>query len=41
VAKSREEALALADQYHDARGVQRAFELAWAYHQVQLRHLHL
>jgi cyclic beta-1,2-glucan glucanotransferase len=41
LATSREEALALADQYHDFRGVQRAFELAWAYHQVQLRHLHL
>ena len=41
VATSREEALALADQYHDIRGVQRAFELAWAYNQVQLRHLHL
>lgn len=41
LATSREEALILADQYHDARGVQRAFELAWAYNQVQLRHLHL
>ncbi len=41
LAASREEALALADQYHDLRGVQRGFELAWAYHQVQLRHLHL
>ncbi|HUE73352.1 MAG TPA: glucoamylase family protein [Pirellulaceae bacterium] len=41
LASSREEALALADQYHDFRGVHRAFELAWAYHQVELRHLHL
>lgn len=41
LAKSREEALALADQYHDPRGVQRAFELAWAYSQVELRHLHV
>ena len=40
-AKTREEALALADQYHDPRGVQRAFELAWAYAQVELRHLHI
>ncbi|MGI8981278.1 MAG: GH36-type glycosyl hydrolase domain-containing protein [Pirellulaceae bacterium] len=40
-AKSREEALALADQYHEPRGVQRAFELAWAYAQVELRHLHI
>jgi len=41
LATSRDEALVLADQYHDARGVQRAFELSWAYHQVQLRHLKL
>jgi cyclic beta-1,2-glucan synthetase len=41
VAESREEALALADQYHDPHGVNRAFELAWAYSQVELRHLHL
>jgi cyclic beta-1,2-glucan synthetase len=41
VAESREEALALADQYHYASGVNRAFELAWAYSQVELRHLHL
>src|SRR5262249_20843307 len=30
-----------ADQYHDAHGVTRAFELAWAHSQVQLRHLRL
>ena len=41
IATSRDDAIALADQYHDPRGVQRAFELAWAYSQVELRHLHL
>jgi cyclic beta-1,2-glucan synthetase len=41
VAATREEALALADQYHDIHGVTRAFELAWAHTQVQLRHLKL
>ncbi len=41
VATTREEALALADQYHDPHGVMRAFELAWAHSQVQLRHLRL
>jgi cyclic beta-1,2-glucan synthetase len=40
-AESREEALALADQYHDVHGVNRAFELAWAHTQVELRHLSL
>jgi cyclic beta-1,2-glucan synthetase len=41
VATSRADALALADQYHDVHGVTRAFELAWAHTQVQLRHLKL
>ena len=41
VAESREEALALADQYHEPRNVQRVFELAWAFAQVELRHQHL
>ncbi len=41
VADSREEALRLADQYHDGHGSTRAFELAWAHSQVELRHLHL
>lgn len=41
VIASRDEAIALADQYHDPRCVQRAFELAWAFTQVELRHLHL
>lgn len=40
-AESREAAMSLADQYHELRGVQRAFDLAWAYSQVELRHLHL
>ncbi|HZZ72149.1 MAG TPA: glucoamylase family protein, partial [Pirellulales bacterium] len=40
-AESREEAMVLADQYHDPRGIQRAFELAWAFCQVDLRHLHM
>ena len=40
-AQTRETAMRLADQYHDLRGVSRAFELAWAFNQVQLRHLHL
>ncbi len=41
VAQSREEAMALADQYHELRNVQRVFELAWAFAQVELRHQHL
>src|SRR5581483_10282939 len=41
IATTREDALRLADQYHEPRGVQRAFELAWAYNQVELQHLHL
>jgi cyclic beta-1,2-glucan synthetase len=41
IATTREEALARADQYHDVHGVTRAFELAWAHSQVQLRHLQL
>ena len=41
LATSHEKALALADQYHDLRGVQRAHELAWAFNQVQLRQLQL
>jgi cyclic beta-1,2-glucan synthetase len=40
-ADSREAALSLADQYHELRNVQRVFELAWAYAQVELRHQHL
>ncbi|HET6425413.1 MAG TPA: glucoamylase family protein [Planctomycetaceae bacterium] len=41
VAESREAALRLADQFHEPRGTQRAFELAWAFSQVQLQHLKL
>ena len=39
--RARDEAVALADQYHDLRVVLRAFELAWAHAQVELRHVHL
>jgi cyclic beta-1,2-glucan synthetase len=39
VADSREEALALADEFRDARSIMRTFELAWAHSQVELRHL--
>ena len=38
VAESREEALALADQYHEASAAARAFELAWAHSQIEHRH---
>ena len=41
VAETREQALALADLFHDLRGVQRAFELAWAFTQIELRHLNI
>jgi cyclic beta-1,2-glucan synthetase len=41
VAKSREEALSLADQYCDAQAVSRVFDLAWAHTQVELRHLQI
>ena len=40
-ADTREEALLLADQYHDARVVQRTFELAWADSQIELNRLKL
>src|SRR5205823_6275781 len=41
LADTREQALALADQYHDFHGITRSFELAWAHSQVELRHLHI
>ncbi len=41
LADNHEQAILLADLYHDLRGVQRAFELAWAFAQVELRHLDL
>ena len=41
VAQTRDEALALADHYRDYQAVLRAFDLAWAHSQVELRHLRL
>ena len=41
LADTRDQALALADQYHDFHGIMRGFELAFAHSQVELRHLHL
>lgn len=41
VAANREQALTLADHYQHFPGVTRAFELAWAHSQVQLRHLNI
>jgi cyclic beta-1,2-glucan synthetase len=41
VADSRAHALGLADQFHDFHAVIRAFELAWAHCQLELRHLHI
>jgi len=41
VAETREEALALADHYHDPHAVLRAFDLAWAHSQIELRHVSL
>ncbi len=41
VASTREEAMRLVDQFHDLRGVLRSFELAWAFNQVRLHHIHL
>src|SRR5205823_1335198 len=40
-AASRDEALLLAERYHDPRAVARAFDLAWTHSQVELRHLNL
>jgi len=40
-AGTREEALHLADQFHDLRGVQRTFEMAWARSQIEMRYLHV
>jgi len=40
-AKSRDEALALADHYRDTQAVARVFDLAWAHSQVELRHLQI
>ncbi|HEY7426134.1 MAG TPA: glucoamylase family protein [Gemmataceae bacterium] len=41
VAKSRDEALALADHYRDGQAVARAFDLAWAHSQVEMRHVQI
>jgi cyclic beta-1,2-glucan synthetase len=41
LAETREQALQLADQYHDPAAVLRVFDLAWAHSQVELRHLEL
>ena len=41
VAASREEALALIEHYRDPRHVTRAFEMAWAFQQAELRQLHV
>jgi cyclic beta-1,2-glucan synthetase len=41
LADSREEALALADHYHDSHAVLRDFDLAWAHSQIELRNLNL
>ena len=38
LAESRDAALALADKYHEASAVARAFELAWAHTQVEHEH---
>ncbi len=37
-ATSRDMAIALADVFHELRGVQRAYELAWAFAQLELRY---
>jgi cellobiose phosphorylase len=39
VAESREQALALAERYHDMRLIGRVFELAWTHSQIVLRQL--
>jgi cyclic beta-1,2-glucan synthetase len=41
VARSREEAVALADHYRDSHAVSRVFDLAWAHSQIELRHLQI
>jgi cyclic beta-1,2-glucan synthetase len=41
LAQTREEALALAEHYHDPHTVLRDFDLAWAHSQIELRHLNL
>jgi cyclic beta-1,2-glucan synthetase len=41
IASSREEAITLIELYRDPRHVTRAFEMAWAFHQAELRQLHI
>jgi cyclic beta-1,2-glucan synthetase len=41
LAESRAQALAQADHYHDPHAILRAFDLAWAHSQIELRHLRL
>jgi cyclic beta-1,2-glucan synthetase len=41
MADTREEIVALADQYDDPHAISRTLELAWAHSQVELRHLRL
>ena len=41
VAESREKALLLIDKYHEYAAVERAFEIAWASAQLELRLLHI
>lgn len=41
IGESREEVIRLAEKYRDVAAVERAFELAWTYSQMELRHLNL
>ena len=40
-AGSRDEAVALAEKYHDIRAAHRAIEMAWTHAQLELRHLRI
>ena len=40
-ASSRDEAIALAEKYHDIRAAHRAIEMAWTHAQLELRHLRI
>ena len=40
-ASSRDEAVALAEKYHDLRATNRAIEMAWTHAQLELRHLRI
>ncbi|MCW3055771.1 MAG: glycosyltransferase 36, partial [Chthonomonadales bacterium] len=40
-ASSRDEAVALAEKYHDLRATHRAIEMAWTHAQLELRHLRI